>query len=138
MVVIGELPSEFSTPHDIPDNQLLPYDEATQGGYSYYVATGGHLANTSHILGNGENRIVGSMEYYNARLTPDQQYSYFVRVYSKHVSYYYIREKMLLVLLKLAYKFYTAQNVLWVVLNNEHHSQEYIIWMQYCMLLYQI
>ena len=100
MVVIGELPSEFSTPHDIPDDQLLPYNEATQRGYNYYVATGGHMANTSHILGNGESRIVGSTEYSNVRLTSDQQYSYFVRVYSKHVSYFY-NEKMLLVLLKL-------------------------------------
>ena len=86
MVVIGELPSGFATPDDIPDNQLLPYDEATEMEYNYYVATGGQLANTSHILGNEDRRVVGSMEYYNARLTPDQQYSYFVRVYSKHVS----------------------------------------------------
>ena len=86
MVVIGELPSEFTTPRDIPDNQLLPYNEATGRGYNYYVATGGQLANTSHILGNEENRTIGSIEYYNARLTPDQQYSYFVRAYSKHVS----------------------------------------------------
>ena len=87
VVVIGDLPSEFSSPDDIPDNQLLPYNEATEAGYNYYVATGGgdQLVTSSHTLGNEDTRFVGSREYYNARLMADQQYSYFVRFYSAHV-----------------------------------------------------
>ena len=86
MVVIGSLPSEYATPGDIPDNQLLPYDSAIVTEYNYYVATGGSSVNATHVLGNEDKKTVNSTEYFNRRLNPDQQYSYFVRVYSEHVS----------------------------------------------------
>ena len=85
VVVIGDLPSEFSAPRDIPNEQLLPYGEATDRGYNYYVATGSDSPQSSHILGNEEAYTVDSREYYNAALIPDQEYSYFLRIYSKHV-----------------------------------------------------
>lgn len=87
VVVIGSLPSAYRTPSDIPDNQLLPYDDAMRRGFNYYIATGGSSVNSSHTLGNEERITVDSVEYYNKRFTPDQQYSYFVRFYSQHVSW---------------------------------------------------
>ena len=86
VVVIGNLPEQFATPSDIPDNQLLPYDEAIERGYNYYVATGGIMGNTNHTLGDGEEITLNSIEYHNQRLTAEQRYSYFVRIYSKYVS----------------------------------------------------
>ena len=88
VVVIGSLPSTFTAPRDIPDNQLLPYDKAAMREYNYYVATGGRLVNDTHVLGNGKTITIDSTEYYNRHLNPDQQYSYFVRIYSKHVSWF--------------------------------------------------
>ena len=86
VVVIGSLPTSFATPSDIPDDQLLPYDEAMEKGYNYYIATGGQLVSSSHTLGDEKTSTVNSTEYYNKRLTRDQQHSYFIRVYSKYVS----------------------------------------------------
>ena len=86
-MVIGSLPSRFSAPSDIPDDQLLPYDDAIEAGYNYYVATGGDSVNFTHTLGNEDRTTVNSTRYYNKHLTADQQYAYFVRVYSKYVSY---------------------------------------------------
>lgn len=89
VVVIGDLPSTFSTPSAIPDQQLLPYDEAVKEGYNYYVATGGQSINASHTLGTGERITLDSTEYHNNPLSSDQKYSYFVRAYSKHVRNWY-------------------------------------------------
>lgn len=86
VVVIGSLPAPYDTPSDIPDNELLPYDDAMTYGYTYYIATGGDSVNATHTLGDERTTTIGSAEYYNRRLTPNQQYSYFVRIYSQDVS----------------------------------------------------
>jgi len=89
VVVIGSLPPSFTTPIDIPDHQILPYDEAMRKEYNFYAATGGDSPNSSHTLGNEQRITINSIEYYNRHFAPDQQYSYFIRVYSEHVSYLY-------------------------------------------------
>lgn len=86
VVVIGSLPAPYDTPSDIPDNKLLPYDDAMTYGYTYYIATFGSSVNATHTLGDERTTTYGSTEYYNRRLTPNQQYSYFVRIYSQDVS----------------------------------------------------
>jgi len=90
VVVVSTGNIAIDTRTEVLDSRLLP---ASQNLTNYYAAGAimvGDLQ-TTFSVGNGQISILNGMAFENVRLSADQQYVFFVRLYSSEiVSYIYI------------------------------------------------
>ena len=86
--------SDMNTRTAVPDGMLRPYDNDNQ--MTFYAAASINVDQfqSTFIIGDGQNYTRNNVEFMNSPLRGNQQYVFFVRLYSSNpVSYMYNEEE---------------------------------------------
>jgi len=93
VVVVSTSNTNIDTRTEVPDSILLPASQ----NQTYYYAAGAIMVGdfqTTFSVGNGQISILNGVAFENVRLSADQPYVFFIRLYSSEiVSYIYVWKK---------------------------------------------